>query len=105
MTRLLNYISLSLTRRIGAGILLGVLVIFVVAMGLLFSMSRAMVKQEAYGHAGQVLDNASRRVEILLNEVEVATANVGWQALAHLHPDSLLAYSRAVVEQNPNVNS
>ena len=105
MTNPVSYISQSLTKRIGGGTLLGVLVIFVVAIVLLFIQSRAMIRQEAFGRAERILENTNRRVEACLDEVEVATQIFRWLVQANMQPDSLLEYSRRIVELNPNVNS
>ena len=95
----------SLARKISVRLLIGVLAVFVAAMGSLFVSSRQMVKKEAYERGERMLANTRHRVEAYLNEAEVATHNIYWQAQTHLQPDSLLAYSRRVVELNPSVNS
>ena len=105
MTNPIRYISQSLTKRIGFGILVGMLVIFVVAMGWLFIHSREMVKQEAFARAERILENTGLHVATYLNEVEVATNSFYQTVQANMNPDSLLSYSRRIVELNPNINS
>ena len=105
MTNPIRYISQSLTKRIGFGILVGMLVIFVVAMGWLFIHSREMVKQEAFARAERILENTGLHVATYLNEVEVATNSFYQTVQTNMNPDSLLSYSRRIVELNPNINS
>lgn len=101
----LKYITQSLTKRIGLGILIGVLGISTIAFEWFFQKSRELVRQEAYGRTERILDNTNRRVEAFINEVEIATNNFYPLVQDNLQPDSLLSYSRRVVELNPNINS
>ena len=105
MTNPVSYIRQSLAQRISVGILIGMLVVFVVAIGWVAVKSKEKVRKEAYQRAERLLDNISLRVINYLDEAEVATHNIYWQAQANMQPDSLLAYSRRVVELNPHVNS
>lgn len=105
MTNPVSYIRQSLAQRISVGILIGMLVVFVVAIGWVAVKSKEKVRKEAYQRAVRLLDNISLRVINYLDEAEVATHNFYWQAQANMQPDSLLAYSRRVVELNPHVNS
>ena len=98
------HINRSLSLKLCLGILLFVVIVFILSLGFLFERSRAMVRQEGIAHAELMLDNISQRVMGYLNEVEVATNNIEWLVLENLRPDSLLNYSRRVVEQNPNIN-
>lgn len=98
------HINRSLSLKLCLGILLFVVIVFILSLGFLFERSRAMVRQEGVAHAELMLDNISQRVMGYLNEVEVATNNIEWLVLENLRPDSLLNYSRRVVEQNPNIN-
>ena len=98
------HINRSLSLKLCLGILLCVVIVFVLSLGFLFNRSREMVKQEAIAHAEHMLDNIARRVTSYVDEVEVATNNIEWLVMQNLRPDSLLNYSRRVVEQNPNVN-
>ena len=84
--------------------LLIVFIAFVAPLGYLFIYSRQMLKREAIKRAESVLDNTTLRVAGYLIEVETATRNMQLQVLDNMQPEALLAYSRQVVEQNPNVN-
>lgn len=105
MTSLFKIIRKSLAKKICAGILALVLVTFVVGLGFLAINARRLVLQEAYQHAERALDNTTLRVTGYLKEVETATHNIMWQVTANMQPDSLMSFTRRVVEINPNVNS
>ena len=100
----LFHINRSLSLKLCIGILLCVMIVFVLSLGFLFERSREMVKQEAMAHIEHVLDNITLRLIGYLDEVEMATQNMEWLVMENLRPDSLLNYSRRIVEQNPNVN-
>ena len=100
----LYHINRSLALKLCLGILLFVVLVFILSLGFLFERSRLMVKQEAMAHTELLLDNIAQRAKSYLDEVEVATNNIEWLVMANLRPDSLLNYSRRVVEQNPSVN-
>lgn len=100
-----DYIGRSLSKRISSGILAFALAVFVVTIGLLFLKSRHMVLQEAFRHAECALDNTAQRLEGYLGEVETATHNMEWVVKNNMVPDSLFAFSRRIVELNPNINS
>ena len=86
------------------GMLLIVILMFVAPLVYLFISSRQMVKQEAMNRAESVLSNTALRVSVYLTEVETASRNIEWIVLDNMQPDSLLIYSRRVVEQNPGIN-
>lgn len=94
----------SLSMKISVGILLFVVAIFVISLGFLFFRSRLLVKTEAIARAERALDNTAQRVKTCLDEAETATNNTAWLAEENLQADSLLNYTRRVVELNPLVN-
>lgn len=98
------HLNRSLSLKLCFGILLFVVVVFTLCLGFLFERSRQLVKQEAMEHATHMLNNIALRVNGYLDEVETATENMEWLVMENLRPDSLLNYSRRVVEQNPIVN-
>lgn len=98
------YINRSLSLKLCFGILLCVVIVFSLSLGFLYERSRRIVRLEAAAHTEHALDNISRRVTNYIDEVEVATNNIEWLVMENLRPDSLLNYSRRVVEQNPNIN-
>lgn len=100
----LYHINRSFSLKLCLGILFSVVIVFIVSLGFLYDRSRLLVKQEAMAHVELMLDNTARRVTSYLDEVEVATDNMEWLVMENLQPDSLLNYSRRVVEQNPHIN-
>jgi HAMP domain-containing protein len=99
------YIRQNLSVKLSLTIFLFVVVVFITSVGFLFYRSRQMVRQEAMDRADRLLDLITMRVSGYLVTVETATQNMEWEVLDHLEPDSLLAYSRRVVQLNPFVNS
>ena len=90
----------SLSTKLSLGILLMAIPIFVLALGILYVESRNFVKKEAMGHANSVLNTTMQRVCRYMTTVQTATDINAWQAIDNLHPDSLQAYSRFVVQMN-----
>ena len=90
----------SLSTKLSLGILLMAIPIFVLALGILYVESRNFVKKEAMGHANSVLNTTMQRVCRYMTTVQTATDINAWKAIDNLHPDSLQAYSRFVVQMN-----
>ena len=90
--------------KLNSGVLAIVVLTMIAPLGYLFVRSRQMLKQEAMRRAEAVLDNTALQVKNHLTEVEAASRNIEWIVLDNMQPDSLLAYSRRVVEQNPGIN-
>lgn len=92
----------SLSTRIGLLVMIFAVLIFVVSTGFLYVKTRNYVREDALRRASQVLNNTVLRVSVILNEVEIATNNTDWLVRTHLHPDSVVVYSRRLIEMNPN---
>ena len=90
----------SLSTKLSLGILLLAVPIFLLALGILYVESRNYVKKEAMEHANSVLNTTMQRVCRYMTTVKTATDINAWKATDNLHPDSLLAYSRFVVQLN-----
>lgn len=101
MNIIAKQIRRSFALRLSLSIVVIATIVFVVAIGELFYRSRAATKQAAISQATQVLNNVTKRMTVLLGEVEVASQNTEWQVLENLQPDALLQISRNVVELNP----
>ena len=94
----------SLVPKLGFGILLLAVPVFVIALGLLFNKSRQMIREEAVGHANSVLGTTMQRVVCKLGAVETATHANSWLVQQYMQPDSLLALTHRVVQLNPHVD-
>lgn len=99
-----NHIRHSLSLKLSTLIMVCVALVFVISLSVLFVFSRRMVHDEVVVLATQVRQNMALRVRGILDEVETATHNIQPLVMRHLQPDSLLAFSRRVVELNPNIN-
>ena len=103
MNRILTYIRRKLSVRVSLWVVIFAAIIFIAALSFLFYQSREAVRQEAISRATQILDKTSLRVESILNRVEVASDMTEWLAGRHLdRPDSMFAYSRGVLINNPD---
>ena len=103
MTSLINYIRQHLSLRLGILILIVVGCVFSVSFSLLFHYSKQYVKKAAYSHASQVLNQTIHNISEIMIRTETATAKMEVQIQKHMEPDSLLAYSRQMLEQNPDI--
>ena len=99
-----NSIRKSLSAKLGVGILLFTVPIFIVSLGLLFVLSRHLIRNEAVGRANSVLNTAIQRVSKNLSTVETATNANSWLITSNLQPDSLFKLSHNVVQWNPHVD-
>ena len=100
-----NYLRKSLSTRLSLSIVVFAAVVFVTALGFMFSESRRVVREEAINRATQVLDNTVQRVNAILDRVVVAADNMDWLVPRHLNtPDSMFTYSRRILQNNPDLN-
>lgn len=100
----IRYMKRSLSFKLGLGIVCFVAAVFIAALGILFERSRRMVRNEATERATHVLNNTTLHVVGYLNEIETATHNIEWLVMQNLKKDSLLLFTRRVVELNPTIN-
>lgn len=103
MSKLMGMISKRLSLKLSLGITLSLAVMFILSLGVLFARSRQMVKQEALERVEIELENMTKRVDGMMNEVETAARTGEWNLTDDkLHPDSLLDYALSIVAMNPN---
>ena len=100
---MIRNIRQSLSHKLSFSILLLAVVIFGGSMGFQFLHSQRIIRHQAETRAESILNTTSMRLSQYLDEVETATANFEWLILKNMHPDSLLLYSRRIVEENPNI--
>ncbi len=101
---MVRHIRQSLSLKLSISILLMTVPVFIVSLGILFVQSRRQIKREAVEHATSALHTSVQRVRRYLNTVETATNANDWLVIENLQPDSLLAYSRRIVQLNANVS-
>ena len=94
----------AFARKLSIGILILAIPIFVVSLGILFTQSRHMIRLEAVGRANSVLNSTLQKISRNLMTIETATNAYSWLIERSLQPDSLLAYSRRVVQLNPHID-
>ena len=105
MNSFFRYISRSISRKLSLWIVLFAAIIFNIALGFMFTQSLKAVREEAISRATKELDNTVLRVNNILEMVEIATDNTDWLVVRHLHaPDSMFSYSRAILQNNPELN-
>ncbi len=104
MRRIVQHIKQSLSWKLSLGILLMAIPIFILSIGILYQQSRERIKEEATKHAASVLNTQMQRIRRAMNIVETATDINDWEILAHLNPDSILAYSRFIVMLNSQID-
>lgn len=78
--------------------------IFVVSLGVLFTQSRRIIRDEAIGHASSVLDATMQQLSRHLLFIETATNAYSWQVERKFMPDSLYYFSRRIVALNPHID-
>jgi sigma-B regulation protein RsbU (phosphoserine phosphatase) len=101
-----GFVRKKLSVRVSLWVVLFAAVIFLAALSFLFVQSRTAVRQEAISHATEILDKTSLRVTGILNRVEVASKMTEWLVNRHIDdPESMLLYSRSMLENNPDFSS
>lgn len=101
---IIKNIRQSISLKLSLVNLLLCVVIFVVSMGILFQRSIYIMHQEAVEHATCALNATQLRVSQYVNEIEAATDYSDWLVKKYFRPDSLLNFTRRIVELNPNVS-
>lgn len=104
MISLDRHIRHSLSLKLIVSILLLAVPIFVLSIGLLFFESRANIKREATEHAKSRLNTAAYHVDRYLRIAETASNITAWIVEENFVPDSMLAFSRRIVELNGNID-
>ena len=103
MSKLIKQIKQSLPLRLSLSILAFTVIIFMITIGIIFVRTRHFVRQTATEQATQILNNTAQSIMGLMGQVEVATDNSEWLVIRKQHPDSIMAFSRRILELNPDV--
>ena len=99
-----NSIRKSLSTKLGVGTLLFTVPIFIVSLGLLFLLSRHLIRNKAVGRASTVLNATMQRVTRHLMTIENATNSYSWMIEQKFEPQSLLDYTNLIVRLNPHID-
>ena len=100
MNQLIQYIRRRLSLRLGIVIVFVITVAFALLFGYLFYRSKSYVQRAAIDRATQLLDNTAERINGIMDETETVTNFMAHTTPRHLHPDSLLVFTRRTVEEN-----
>ena len=99
---------LNIRKRLSTKLTLGIMLlaapIFILALGVLYTQSRHIIREEAVGHANSMLNKTMLRVCRRLSAVENATNANSWLIMQNLQPDSLLSLTRRIVSTNPHID-
>jgi len=94
----------SFSTKLSVALLILAIPIFVISIGVLFTQSRKMIRNEAIGHAGSVLNAAMQQLNRHLLTIETATNAYQWQVEQTFTPDSLLYFANRIVSLNPHID-
>ena len=101
MMRIVRYIQQRMSLRLGIVIVFIVTVVFVLLFDFLFYRAKSFIQRAAIQRASQLLDNTAERINGIIDETETVTNFMAQTTPHHLTPDSLLAFSRRTVAENP----
>ena len=105
MRRLWNKIVQRLSIKLGLVIVMVVTVIFIVSVTFLFSLTKDFVRQRAVKRASLILDNTALRIADIMGEAETAADNMAWYVDGCQDPDSIISFTREILEENPHFHS
>ena len=101
MKKFITALRSSLSARLSLEVVLFVAFIFVGAFTIMFTETRDVIKQEAWGKATQTLDGTVTHINNTLQRVEVASDNMLRVIEQNLDkPDSMFSFSRQVLVNN-----
>jgi len=103
MSKFIKQIKYSLPLRLSLSILVFTVIIFMITIGIIFFRTRHFVRQVATEQATQILNNTAQNIMGLMAQVEVATDNADWLVIRKLQPDSIMSFSRQILQLNPDV--
>lgn len=98
---LIRHLHERLSLRLGIAIVLVITVVFTLLFGFLLDRSKRYIHQVAIDRATQLLDNTVVRITGIMDETEFVTNSLARTTPRHLHPDSLLTFTRRAVAENP----
>lgn len=99
--RLFRNLREHISLRLGLTIVLIITVFFTLTFGFLFYRCKRYIQRVAIERATESLENTVLRINGIMDETELVTNHMAQTTPHHLHPDSLLAFSRRAVVDNP----
>jgi methyl-accepting chemotaxis protein/sigma-B regulation protein RsbU (phosphoserine phosphatase) len=104
MLMLTKKISQTLSLRLSLIVACVVALLLLVSLVVMFQFSRQTLREKSLQNAEETLDATVQDIDNVLLSVEQSAGNVYWQVMTHLNrPDSMLSYSRRLVECNPYI--
>ena len=104
MKKIKNIFKRSLSTRLSLWVVFFAAIIFTAVFSLMFTETREVIREEAWGKATQTLDGTVMHIDNTLHQVEVASDNMLRVIEQNLDkPDKMFDYSRQVLESNPNL--
>lgn len=94
----------SFSTKLSVALLILAAPIFVISLGVLFTQSRKMIRNEAIGHASSVLNATMQQLNRHFLTIETATNANLWQVEQVFTPDSLLYFANRIVSLNPHID-
>jgi len=95
----IQYIRQFLSVRLSLWIVLFATIIFLGALGYVFSMARKTAHQETIKHVTQILDNNVLRLTTIINKAETAAKMTQWLVMRHDEvSDSMFVYSASTLK-------
>ena len=94
----------SFSKKLSVALFLLAVPIFVVSLGVLFTQSRQMIRNEAIGHASSVLGATMQQLRRNLITIETGTNANLWQVEQSFTPDSILHFTNHIVSLNPHID-
>lgn len=94
----------SFSTKLSVALLILAAPIFVISLGVLFTQSRKMIRNEAIGHASSVLNATMQQLNQHFLTIETATNANLWQVEQVFTPDSLLYFANRIVSLNPHID-
>jgi HAMP domain-containing protein len=104
MVKLPKLITKTLSFRLSLTVIAALATLLMVALLIIFILSRKAVKEEALMDAGQTLEATMQRIDNILLKVEQSSGNIYWKMLPHIHqPEKMALYTRKLVEISPYI--
>ena len=95
---------LRLSTQLTLGIMLMAIPIFILSLGFLYYQSRLLIHKEVTRYTMSMLNATMLRVRTFMGTIETAANSNVWKVEESFRPDSLLSYSRRVVQLNRHVH-